>query len=679
MGRLAAKLVAWLSVAAGLALASVFVLRDPERREPARPRPTPRPAVARPRPTPSPLTPAPTPSPSPLTELEKRLARGRILASDRDPGGVAFLEELVRDAKAASDRLVAEAAAAELEKLRAVLLVEARKQAQWLEAEARELLGAGSNAATGRLAEAIEAWQTVGDAARTAKLEGELETMRADLRRREVERVQERARAALAGDSAVDEAEEIKKLWDLLQRGDVTAFDPLLEKLIEAAKSAHQTKACGRALRHVALARRALEVMLAFARDDRPGKVWEGRLDDRELRCRLDEGGRAIQEGDGLAALGHLDLAALCRLDGKAAYDPRVLYLYGRALEADGRLGEARDSYRAAIGTLTFLPPDAPLELIRYLARRSARHRAVTVHSPGIGPSWRRLPRARYTLFVETEESAAPVERVIEAARAAAVERLGLGDPVRIQAKTVLFVFATEDGYHEADGAPKGWAIGHATADTLEDGRGNAIMTFDPRSRLKDPKSARPDHDGLPYLENVLTHEWAHVLVDQHTKGAFLPSWAAEGVASFVESEPWRGERLRYSAPLWVNRGEDEANLAHWERMLLHWIDPRYAGDDGGAAARFYSESLLAFDVVARHAGSVRSALELSRRIDDAWPRPRKLAKDPNGPALEKADPVPDVFNALGFEKSDDFIALAKTLVPPKESVAPPIEAGANK
>src|SRR5207248_2713694 len=114
-------------------------------------------------------------------------------------------------------------------------------------------------------------------------------------------------------------------------------------------------------------------------------------------------------------------------------------------------------------------------------ARCRAASRPISARSPGVGPSWRRLPRARFTLFHETAGSAGKLAARVEAARAQALSRLAFGDPVRVQAaKTVVFVFASEESYRSSGLAPRPWAGGHASFESLEDGCACTICVYVP-------------------------------------------------------------------------------------------------------------------------------------------------------------------------------------------------------
>src|SRR5262249_50637132 len=156
----------------------------------------------------------------------------------------------------------------------------------------------------------------------------------------------------------------------------------------------HNIAACTSTLRDIALARSVIDEAVALTRDETPYRGLREKLSEKELRCRIEEGGRAIRRGDpGAAAL--LQLGALTRSDGPAPANQRILSLLGRALEAGGRPDEARGRYLTAIGTATWLPNDAPIEILRWLARCRAVSKPISERSPG-GSGWRRLPRARF-------------------------------------------------------------------------------------------------------------------------------------------------------------------------------------------------------------------------------------------------------------------------------------------
>jgi hypothetical protein len=309
-------------------------------------------------------------------------------------------------------------------------------------------------------------------------------------------------------------------------------------------------------------------------------------------------------------------MAELVRLDGRAPASPKVLYLLGRALEADGEPAKAREQYLTAIGTATWLANDAPLELLRYLARRRAVGRSIGPTSPGVEPSWRRLVKSHFVLFHELAGSAAGLARRVEDDRARSLARLGLADPARLASKPVVFVFRDEQRYHSSGNAARGWAAGHATHDELEDGGASTMVVYE---------FADDDFN----VDDVIGHEWTHILVDEHLAGARLPSWAVEGVATWTERDSVRARRL--------------ASLAGYDwpiesigYFLRRWVDWRYVGASASAAETFYSESLAAFDTVARRNGSAAAALAAAREV-------RTNGKTP--------------FEVLGFKDGADFKA----------------------
>jgi hypothetical protein len=500
---------------------------------------------------------------------------------------------------------------------------QARETAAWLAHEARALATEASPAGVPRFAEAIAAAREAGDPQGAARLEAERDALKLELERRHVNEVVEKLREGVrVADGSDDPDEAVKEGFGRLARGEVAAVGPLLVTLVKRADASHEIAACTSALRDIALARSVIDEAVALARDETPYRKLREKLAERELRCRIEAGGRAIRSGNAAAAE-LLELGALTRLDGTAPANPHLLYLLGRALETDGRPDEARGRYLTAIGTATWLPNDAAIEILRWLARCRAVSRPISERSPG-GPGWRRLPRARFTVFQETKGTASKIAARVEAARARALSRLAFGDPIRLQAtKTVVFVFASEESYRSSGLSPRPWAGGHASWDTLEDGQSSTICVYMPGA------GARFD------LDDVLGHEWAHVLVEEHTRGAPLPSWAVEGVATWTERE---SERQRFYDYL----KRPGVRPVPWPDAITARYDRRYQGDDPDWAYHFYAQSLLAFDVVARRVGSAGSALLAAERV----------LEYPEFP-----------FKALGFKDREDFEKLAASVL----------------
>ncbi len=552
--------------------------------------------------------------------LAAALAQAIELAHDLDPAAESQLAEILAAAERAGADAVARRARGETEKLRAALARQARETATWLAQEARALAGEVSPAGMGRFAEAIAAAREAGDPAAAARLERERDALRLELERRHVNDVVKKLRDGVrVADGSDDPDEAVQQGFARLTRGEVAAVAPLLQKLVKRAEASHGIAACTSALHDIALARAAIDEAVTLTHDEAPFRGLRDKLAGNELRCRIEEGGRAIRRGDGAAAE-LLDLGALTRLDGTAPANPHILYLVGRALEADGRADEARGRYLTAIGTATWLPNDAPIEILRWLARCRAASKQISEHSPG-GPGWRRLPRARFTLFQENK--AGKLAARVEADRARALSRLAFGDPIRVQAsKTVVFVFASEESYRSSGLSPRPWAGGHASWDWLEDGPASTICVYMPG------QGARFD------VDDVLGHEWAHVLVEEHTRGASLPSWAVEGVATWTERDTERQHFLDF-----LNR--KGVKPVPWPQAITAWSDWRYRGEDPNWAYHFYAQSLLAFDVVGRRAGSAGSALL----------------------AIERLAGAEDPFKALGFLDREDFEKLAASVL----------------
>jgi tetratricopeptide (TPR) repeat protein len=576
------------------------------------------------------LTPPPLPAAGPAT-LATRLAAATALARDLDPLAESLLGALIDAALAGGDPAIADAARRELDRFHEANAQLARDTAEWTSREAAELARDGSPAAIGRYAEAIAAARIVGDAELVKRFQRESEAVRHDLRRREIEEQVDRIRGVAKADAAADDEDpKVRKGFEELAAGNPENAIALVDRLVKRTDREHKEHACRAALRDLALTREAIAKATALVPDDDSFRPLPALLDERETRCRLEEGGRAIQRGDSKTALERLDIADLTRLNGRAPATPDVLYLYGRALEADGRTEEALVCYRAAIGVATWLEPGTPVEILRLLARRRAQRQGISIDSPGAGPRWHRLPRARFTFFHELEGSAGSFAARVEAARARALTRLGIPDPIRIQSKTTVFLFASEARYRASGTAPRPWAGGHASLDSFADGNGTAIFVF------------APGPDTRSSLDQVLVHEWTHVLVMEYLRGEDLPSWAAEGAATWV-TEPWTS-RLAVI-------GATDSHRDDWAKALLAPDDWRYMSSSGDTALGFYAQSFIAFTTLVRRTGTAKTALAAAQKL--------------------LVDAPKDPFPTLGFKDQEDWAKLvaeiSREIVPPKK------------
>ncbi len=502
---------------------------------------------------------------------------------------------------------------------------QARENAEWTRAEARAYAKAGSPSAVARFVEAIGAARVIKDEESAQTLERELAQLKEDLHRRHVEAVVERLKGASRDQLPKDD--EIREIAAELDRGEAARAPLLVKKLVTRADSEHDQARCEVALRLLAPARRALERCVELRVDPEWCDHAAMSVKERELRCRLEEGGRAAQKGDGPAARSFLDLAELVKLDGRAPASSRVLYLLGRALEADGEPEEALKHYWAAIGTATWLARDTSIELVRWLARCRAAERPISVKSPGAGTSWRPLRRGRFVLFHEKPETADGLARRIDEARKVALARLDFTEPLVAQ-KPVVIVFPSEERYRDSGMAPSGWAGGHASHDTLEDGGASTLVVYDDE---KDPGA----------LDTVLVHEWAHILVDARIGNRNLPSWAVEGVATWTEPEAARARRLARAATV-------KSSFLQWRSFLSLRADPRYVGADPAGAGTFYAQALVAFEVAVRSRGNADAALRAaeSAPVMDAPPGWK-----------------PNWFKVLDFKDEEEFARAADAVL----------------
>ena len=609
--RSASRSLAVIAVAAPVSMIGFWLLSDSPRD----------PKISAPSVTPSPVVPkteltAPTARRRDDTEfarkLEARLAKAIDLAHDFEPLSANILRDIAAGATVAKLPEIATRARSELELYEKAARARDLAVATRTRDEARALAKNLEPAAISRFAEAIALASAVGDAASAHSLVGELETLRSDMRSGDAIARVDRERAGKREDGTTDEDPKVRDGFERLGRGDASALIPLLNALVKRAAAENEAGVGRLAVRDYVLVRRAIElanVHLDAASD----------LARNEVQLRLEEAGRCARRGDGPHALELLDMGELRKLDENAPRSSRVHYLLGRALEADGRNDEAKKEYESAMGTITWLAADPPIELVRYFARCRAQGEPITIESPGAGTTWRRIPRPSCVVFVEEGEEGLGMGGRVERAREKAVQKLGLGEPIRQQAfPPVVFVYSSRDRYRRG-AAPSLWAGGHSTWNELEDGLASEIVVY-----------------LTPELDDTLAHEWTHVIVNDAMKGARLPSWAIEGVASWVEEGQTRKWRLSLAE-------KDLQKLPSWKSFLSIRLDSRYVGSSSGGAAHFYAQSLLAFETATKRAGSAGKVLAAAARI-----------------VLGNTDP----FAALGFKDEDDFAKAAGVVLP---------------
>jgi tetratricopeptide (TPR) repeat protein len=619
----ASRSLAVLVVAAPVAGLAAWLLRDAPRAEIGG---AARAVGAPPAAAPSGLAPKEAPPPredgGAARRLEARLDRAIELARDFEPLVPRLLEGVAEDADRAGQAELAARARRELAAYAAASRSRDLGLAARLRDEARALAKEGSPAAVARFVEAAEAARVTDGPEAARGLEAELEAHRFELRRLAAALAVDRDRAGQKDDGTTDDDPRVRAGFAAFGQGDGAAEGPLVALLSHRADVEHKAGTCALAVRDLALARSVTAEVAARLHDESHRPLAELLAD--ELRCRLEAAARSSRLGDGSASLGFLDMAELVKLDPRAPASPRVLYLLGRAFEADGRRDEARDEYLAAIGVATWLPEGAPTDLLRWFARCRAAHRDVTVSSPGVGKQWRRIDRPGCVIYEELGEAGLGMGGRVDRARQKAIDKLRLGEPVRAQAfKPVVFVYASEARYRR-DAAPSVWAGGHAEWSKLEDGLGSEIVVY-----------------LTPGLDDVLAHEWTHVIVNDGLKGARLPSWAVEGVASWVEEGDARKWRLKTAA-------ENLRRLPAWRVFLETRTDPRYVSASPEAATMFYAQALLAFETAEKRLGSAGSVLLGAVKI-----------------LAEQADP----FEALGFKNGEDFEKAAGVVIPEEKPV----------
>jgi hypothetical protein len=548
-------------------------------------------------------------------KLEARLARAIDLAHDFEPLSANILRDIAAGATVAKLPGIATRARSELELYEKATRARDIAMATRARDEARALARNLEPAAISRFAEAIALASAIGDAASARSLAGELEMLRTDMRSREAIVRVDRDRAGKRDDGTTDEDPKLRDGFERLARGERAALDPVLTALVKRAGAEHDAGSPGLAVRDYLLARHALELAnVPFNAGSELGRV--------ELQSRLEEAGRLARRSDGPAALALLEMSELRTLDESAPRSAKVHYLLGRALEADGRPDEAKKDYESAMGTVTWLGTSVSIELLRYFARCRVLREPITIESPGAGPTWRRIPRPSCVVFVEAGDEGLGMGGRVERARDKAIHKLGLGEPIRQQAfPPVVFVYSSRERYRRG-AAPSLWAGGHSTWNELEDGLASEMVVY-----------------LTPELDDTLAHEWTHVIVNDAMKGERLPSWAIEGVASWVEEGETRKWRLSLAAA-------ERERLPSWHSFLTTRLDPRYVGADSRGAAQFYAQSLLAFETAVKRTGSAGKVLAAATKI-----------------AAEKGDP----FAALGFEDEEDFSKAAGVVVPRKK------------
>lgn len=614
----ASRWLAVVAVAAPLAGLACWLLADPAR--------TPRSERARPPPTPPAARPAPPPvkgetrPPAEIARwLEARLAHAVELGREFDPVVPRLLEDIAHAADLAGLADIAARARGALADYQAASKAWDQETYARTREEARALARDGSPAALSRFAEAI-AWAHATDGPEAVKaLEAELEAFRFELRRRDVVAAVDRDRAGEKDDGTTDDDPLVRAAFEALARGDASVEPALVKRLADRMEVEHLAGACKLAVRDGVLARSAMDRSSSLVGHEARRTRAVRALLQAELRCRLEEAGRCVRRADGPAALALLDMVELAKLDEQAPGSARIHYLLGRALEADGKPDEAQEDYLAAIGTASWLPADSPIELLRWFARCRAGEKMLTRFSPGVGAGWRRIARPTCVVFEELGEQGLGLGGRVERARRKAIERLGLGEPTRLQAlKPVIFVYASEEHYRRG-AAPTVWAGGHAQWDELEDGLASTIVVY-----------------ATEELEDTLVHEWTHVVVNDHMKGERLPSWAIEGVATWAEEGETQKLRLSRAA-------RELERLPGWGDFLAASRDPRYVGSDGDFARQFYAQALLAFETAVRRLGNPGAVLAAASKI-----------------VTQGGDP----FAPLGFKDEEDFAGAAGVVIP---------------
>jgi hypothetical protein len=202
-------------------------------------------------------------------------------------------------------------------------------------------------------------------------------------------------------------------------------------------------------------------------------------------------------------------------------------------------------------------------------------------------------PRLQIEAPPSLAAAAAELERVPPARLASAMRLVGLADP-----GPPIQVLLAEEGSPAARAAPA-WVSGYAF------GGGGPVVLFPART------PAYPDGS----LEELLGHEVAHVLIARAARGAAVPRWFHEGVATvaggswgladrsrLVRLDPERDDLAGLDARFAGGRAEVERAYAHSAAFVVSLLR-RHGRDTAAAVLREVARGLPFEEAFARATG----------------------------------------------------------------------------
>ena len=296
----------------------------------------------------------------------------------------------------------------------------------------------------------------------------------------------------------------------------------------------------------------------------------------------------ALRDRDGRKAHSLLDSAK-----DKFAQDVSFLYLRARAFQVDGESRRASKIYLGLLKGVTQANGRMSVSQLNELARRLLAGEAMSPKSPGASGAWKREESKNFAIYHRFKTVQPWFVNGPQTAFEYDLDVLGLErTAVMLSGRIQVFMFEDKDAYEENSGMEL--AGGHAQFRYGPDGYLRTITAYAQRGMTL----------------RLFRHEVAHAILLEVHRG--MPSWAHEGAAVYVQKQQSRGRyRLSYLG------SKQDGTLPGLESLLR---DAVARGADQEAVTRYYAQSSVTFEALAKLRQSPRKALQLCERIGQVGP-----------------------------------------------------------
>lgn len=277
----------------------------------------------------------------------------------------------------------------------------------------------------------------------------------------------------------------------------------------------------------------------------------------------------------------------------KFANDVSFRYLRARAYQVEGKPRKASQIYLSLLKDVTKANGRMSVTQLNELARRLLGGEAMTPRSPGASGSWKRVESENFAIYHRFKSVQPWFVNGPQESFEYDLGVLGLArSEVVLSGRIQVFMFEDKDAYEENSGMEL--AGGHAQFRYGPDGYLRTITAYAQRGMTL----------------RLFRHEVAHAVLLELYRG--MPSWAHEGAAVYVQKQQSRGRyRLSYLG------SKQEGTLPDLASLLRGTVA---RGADQEEVTRYYAQSSVTFEALAKLRRSPRKALELCKRIGEVGP-----------------------------------------------------------